>query len=91
MVSPNKLSSITNCITECLSRIPDGVTVEYEMIYGSVHHIITEVRWFITEKPVDLTSEQEQKILSELYEMSNVILFPRTKGKSEQYLDGTLK
>lgn len=35
--------------------MPDDVTVEYEIAHDLAHHIITEVRWFITEKPVDLT------------------------------------
>lgn len=85
MASPDKLSSLANRITECLSRLPDGVTVEYEIVYGSVHQVITEVHWFFTEKPVDLTSEQEQKILSDLYEMSDGILFPERRKKNEQY------
>lgn len=49
-------------LVECFSRVPDGVTVEYEIICGTVN-------WKIIEKPVELTRELEQKILSDLNEV----------------------
>ncbi len=38
---------IESRLAECLSRLPEGVSVEYEIIQGVVN-------WRITEKPVAL-------------------------------------
>ncbi len=51
-------------LEHCLSKLPEGVTADYEIVSGVT-------TWRLTEKPVGLTLEQENKILRDLHLASN--------------------